>query len=793
MSRLIIRKVAVLGAGVMGAQIAAHCVNADLPVVLFDLPSDGKRPNAVADKAVAGLKTLDPAPLAAREWLGAIETANYATDLERLREADLIIEAIAEKIEWKRDLYEKVAPFVRDDALFVTNTSGLSIAALAAGLPEPLQQRFCGVHFFNPPRYMPLVELIPTQHNDPAQLDALESWLVNRLGKRVVRARDTPNFIANRVGVFSVLSVIHHTARLGLGFDEVDALTGPRIGRPKSATYRTADLVGLDTLAHVVGTMQASLTGDPWHSVFVLPPWAQGLIARGALGQKSGAGIYRKQGKEIQVLDAASGAYRPTGAQIDPEVEAILANHDPAQQLALLRASRHPQAEFLWAVLRDVFHYSAYHLVDIAGNARDLDLAMRWGFGWQHGPFELWQAAGWRAQAEAIREDIETGRTIAQAPLPEWVFACEGVHGPTGSFAVTTGEYVARSTLPVYARQLYPDQVLGEAPREDGQTLWENAGLRLWCRPDQDARIGIVSFTSKMHTIGEAVLEGIFEVLARAERDLDGVVIWHEAPFAAGANLRHVAEACAAGRFDRLDDMVARFQRASMALKHAQVPVVVAVQGLALGGGCEFMMHASHRVMALESYVGLVETGVGLLPAGGGCKELAVRAHRHARRAAGGEPFPYVQAMFQTVAQAIVAKSAREAVSLGFADPRDDIVMHPQELLYVAIRRARALAEAGWRPPLVEPAVRVAGRSGIATCEMMLINMAEGGFISAHDYRVARAVASALCGGEVDTHVEVPEQWLLDVERALFIDLLKTEKTQQRIIHMLETGKPLRN
>ena len=793
MSRLIIRKVAVLGAGVMGAQIAAHCANASVPVILFDLPKEGD-PNAIAKKAVDGLKKLDPAPLATRDRAQFIEVANYGSDLEKLRDCDLIIEAIAEKMEWKLDLYAKVAPFIRPDAIFASNTSGLSINALDQGLPEAMRDRFCGIHFFNPPRYMALVELIPTGRTQPAMLDDLEAWLTTRLGKSIVRAKDTPNFVANRVGVFSILAVMHHTARLGLGFDEVDALTGPLIGRPRSATYRTADVVGLDTLAHVVGTMDATLPDDPWHGYYKSPEWLAGLIAKGALGQKTKGGIFRKEGKVINVLDLASGAYRPSAGEVAPEVLAILKNRNPAEKFAQLRASQHPQAQFLWAIFRDVFHYCAFQLGSIADNARDVDFAMRWGFGWQQGPFETWQAAGWQAIANAIKNDIEAGAAMTNAPLPAWVFdGRTGVHTPDGSWSAADAALKPRSTLPVYQRQLFPERVLGEGAPDAGVTLWENDGVRLWNLPAKDARIGIISFKSKMHAVGDEVLDGVLEAIARAERDLDGLVIWHEAPFAVGANLAQVVEACKAGQFDRLEKTVAKFQQASMALKHSAVPTVAAVQGMALGGGCEFVMHATHRVMALESYVGLVEAGVGLIPAGGGCKEFALRAAGLASRAAGGDVFPFIQNMFQTIAMANVSKSALQAVELGFAKESDDILFNANELLHVALARARAIAESGYQPPLVQRAVQVAGRNGIATCEMMLINMKEGGFISEWDYRVARAAATALCGGEVETNAKVSEQWILDVERALFVDLLKTEKTQQRIVHMLETGKPLRN
>ena len=794
MSRLIIRKVAVLGAGVMGAQIAAHCANAGVPVILFDLPAKEGDPNGIPKKAVDGLKKLDPAPLATKDRAQFIDVANYGADLDKLRDCDLIIEAIAEKMEWKLDLYAKVGPYIRSDAIFASNTSGLSINALDQGLPESMRDRFCGIHFFNPPRYMSLVELIPTTRTQPAMIDALEAWLTTRLGKSIVRAKDTPNFVANRVGVFSILAVMHHTARMGLGFDEVDALTGPLIGRPKSATYRTADVVGLDTMAHVIGTMDATLADDPWHAYFKSPEWLAGLIAKGALGQKTKGGIFRKEGKVINVLDLASGTYRPSAGEVAPEVLAILKNRNPADRFAQLHTSQHPQAQFLWAIFRDVFHYCACQLGAIADNARDVDFAMRWGFGWSQGPFETWQAAGWQTIANAIKADIDAGLAMTSAPLPAWVFdGRTGVHAPEGSWSASASVLKPRSTLPVYGRQLYPEQVFGAAEPEAGVTLWENAGVRLWTLPAKDARIGILSFKSKMHAIGDEVLDGVLEAIARAERDLDGLVLWHEAPFAVGADLQQVADACKAGQFDLLEKTVAKFQRAAMALKHALVPTVAAVQGMALGGGCEFAMHATHRVLALEGYLGLVEVGVGLIPAGGGSKELALRAASLANRAAGGDVFPFIQNMFQTVAMANVSKSALQAVELGFATESDDIVFNPRELLHVALHRARALAESGYQPPLVQRAVKVAGRNGIATCEMMLINMLEGGFISPWDYRVGRAVATALCGGEVDTNAKVSEQWMLDVERALFVDLLKTEKTQQRIQYMLETGKPLRN
>ena len=659
------------------------------------------------------------------------------------------------------------------------------------------------MHFFNPPRYMSLVELIPAKETRADMLDTLESWLTRTLGKSVIRAKDTPNFIANRVGVFSLLATMQHTERFGLGLDTVDALTGPRIGRPKSACYRTVDVVGIDTLAHVVRTKQEQLQQDPWHQIFQLPTWITHLIAQGSLGQKSGAGLYRKEGREILVLDTATLQYRKSDSSIDPDVEKILAIRAPAEKFKALIACPHPQAQFLWSIFRDVFHYSAVHLAEIADNARDIDLALRWGFGWSLGPFELWQAAGWQEITRAIQSDIDAGKTLAATPLPTWCVDTQrqGVHTPQGSWSPATQANAARSRLPVYQRQIFPELVLGEqatatlkpASETAGETLFANKEVRLWRIPEQDAGIGILSFTARMHAVSDEVLDGMLKAIALAESDLDGLVLWHEPPFCVGANLKLVSEACKAGEFDRLERIVAQFQQASQALKYCRVPTVAAAQGLALGGGCEFLMHANKRVMHLETYVGLVEAGVGLIPAGGGCKEFAVRAAQWAAQSpTPGEVFPFIQQVFTTIAMAKVAKSSIQAIEFGFAQPDDAIVFHPQELLHVALRTARQRAEASYQPPVAQ-LVPVAGRTGIANLSLMLVNMHEGKMISDHDYQVAHAAATALCGGDIDAGTRVDEDWLIQVERRLFVDLLKTPQTQARIEHMLATGKPLRN
>lgn len=789
MSQLRIRKVAILGAGVMGAQIAAHMVNASVDTVLFDLPAREGDPNGIVNKALANLLKLSPPPYASRSLAGSIVPANYDQHLELLRDCDLIIEAIAERMDWKLDLYRKIAPYIAPHAVVASNTSGLSINAMADALPAEVQPRFCGVHFFNPPRYMHLAELIPCRNTERAVLEGLESFLVSTLGKGVVYAKDTPNFIGNRIGVFSMLAVMHHTQAFGMGFDEVDALTGPLLGRPKSATYRTADVVGLDTMAHVIRTMAETLPADPWHPHFKAPSWLQALIDKGALGQKAGAGFFRKQGKEIQVIDVDSGSYRASAGQVDPEVLEILKTRDPEQTFARLRACPHRQAQFLWACFRDLFHYSAFHLADIADTARDVDLAIRWGYGWQQGPFETWQAAGWSKVAAWIEEDRKAGKTMADAPLPGWVTdGREGVHGAEGSYAPASHRMVPRSDNPVYARQRFKDPVLGErfAP---GETVFETDAVRLW--HDGDG-IAVLSFKTKMHTVSAGVLEGLLRAIDVAEQDFAGLVLWQpREPFSAGADLAGAIDALQAGRVDEFEQMVATFQRASQRIKYALVPVVAAVRGMALGGGCELQMHASRTVAALESYVGLVEAGVGLLPAGGGLKEIALRAARAA--GPGGDVFAQLKPMFETVAMGKVSGSAIEAREMRLLRESDPVVFNTWEVLHVARSQARALADAGYRPPLPARQIPVAGDVGIATFKMMLVNMLEGRFISEHDYEVASRIATVLCGGEVDRGALVDEDWLLRLEREHFVALAQMPKTQERILHTLKTGKPLRN
>ena len=812
MSNLIIRKVAVLGAGVMGAQIAAHLINAKVPVLLFDLPAKEGPKNAIAMKAIEQLKKLSPAPFGVKDDARYIEPANYEDDIAKLAECDLVIEAIAERMDWKHDLYKKVSPHIAAHAIFATNTSGLSITKLSEGFSDDLKARFCGVHFFNPPRYMHLVELIPTASTQPRILDDLETFMTSVVGKGVVRAKDTPNFIANRVGIFSILAVMAEAAKFGLRFDEVDDLTGSRLGRAKSATFRTADVVGLDTMAHVIKTMQDNLADDPFFPVYETPAVLAELVKKGALGQKTGAGFYKKEGKAIKVLDAKTLEYVESGAKAEELVGRIL-KRPAAERLKLLRESTHPHAQFLWAIFRDVFHYIAVHLESIADNARDVDLAIRWGFGWNEGPFEGWQAAGWTQVAQWVHEDIAAGKALSNAPLPSWVFEgavaqAGGVHTADGSWSPAASAFVPRSTLPVYEKQVFRAPLVGEAgndPKTYGKTLFETDALRAWVddRAGEDDVV-IVSFKSKMNTIGPSVIDGIVKAIEIAEADYKAVVVWQPTslklgapggPFSAGANLEEAMPAFMMGGAKGIEPFVKKFQQGMLRIKYANVPVVAAVSGIALGGGCELLLHSAKRVAHVESYIGLVEVGVGLVPAGGGLKEAALRAAEGAAAigAPGGELLKFVTKPFEAAAMAKVSGSALEARSMGYLKPSDTIVFNVFELLDTAKKEARALAASGYRPPLRASQIPVAGRSAIATIKAQLVNMRDGNFISAHDFLIASRIAEVVCGAEVEAGSLVDEEWLLTLERRAFVDLLGTQKTQERIMGMLQTGKPVRN
>jgi 3-hydroxyacyl-CoA dehydrogenase len=769
-----IKKVAILGAGVMGSQIAAHVANAGIETCLFDLASEGDNPYRLVTESINKLKKLKPSPLGIQATADLLLPCQYASDLEILDECDLIIEAIGERLDWKEALYAKIAPHVGKHTIIVSNTSGLSINALADVLPAQLQSRFCGVHFFNPPRYMHLAELIPANNTTPELLNQLETWLTSRLGKGVVRAKDTPNFIANRVGVFSLLATLHHAERLGVGLDVVDALTGGLLGRPKSATFRTMDVVGLDTMEHVVHTMEAQLKDDPWHAFFTLPVWLKDLIKAGHLGQKTGQGVYRKRGKLLEVYDLNSNDYRPVQAVIPDEIKAIFKLKTPIEQIAALRASSLPEAELICSCFRDLFHYAAFHLESIANNVRDVDSALKWGFGWQQGPFETWQAFRVEEVRTWIQHDIAEHLSMASAELPAWVLAIDRTF---------YGAHQNASNLAVYERQLSPAK-----PSDKAAILFENDAV---CLSHLQDDVTVLSFKTKSNTIKQAVLDGLSEAIAIVEARYQGMIVYQDNPmnFSSGADLSAVSHFIETHQMDALASMVRNFQAVLMRLKYSTVPVVSALRGRALGGGCELLMQSDRVVAAFESYPGLVEAGVGLIPAGGGSKEFALRA---AKRATGKDITSHLYPYFEQVAMGVVAGSAPEALQRGYLRANDIWVMHAGEVLFTALHSIKAMQAANYTPPMPER-FKVAGREGCAELKAALVNFEEGGFISQHDAFLSSQLAYVMCGGDVDSGTVVDEAWILRLEHEAFMRLAETPLTQARIRYMLEAGKPLRN
>ena len=800
MTRFNVKKVAVLGAGVMGAQIAAHLVNVQVPVVLFDLPAKEGEKNAIVTRAIANLKKLKPSPLGVAEDAELIQAANYEEHLKLLKECDLVIEAIAERMDWKLDLYTKIAPFVAKHAIVASNTSGLSITKLSEVLPDALKPRFCGIHFFNPPRYMPLVELIATPSTQPLVLDQLEAFVTSGLGKGVVRAKDTPNFIANRIGIAGMLSTMKEAEHFGLNYNVVDDLTGKKLGRASSGTFRTADVVGIDTMAHVIKTLQdtLSLDTDPFYASFGTPPVVHKLIELGHLGQKTKAGFYKKAGRDVLRFDLPSASYVPGGEKAD-DVYARMLKKPAAERLKLLRAAEGAPGQFLWAILRNSFHYAAIHLETIAESARDVDQAMRWGFGMQQGPFELWQEAGWLEVAKMVQEDIDAGKALCSAPLPQWVFEgpvaqAGGVHTAEGSWSPSQGKFVPRRVLPVYERQPFPEKLLGEASLPDwktaGTTLFESKALRTWTL---DGEVLIASIKNKMHAISPEVMEGLLEAVETAENDFQGLVIWSgDAPFSVGADLEATMPAFAVGGPDAIESIEQELQNLMLRIRYAQVPVISAIHGMALGGGCELAVYSARRVAHMESYMGLVEVGVGLVPGAGGLTYVARRAAEAASKSTGKDLLPFLTDGFTAAAMAKVGMSALESRKLGYLLDSDIVVPHKDEVLFVALSEVKAMAASGWRAPLRRP-FPVAGRSGKATILGSLVNMQGGGFISEFDQHIATLIAHVVTGGDVDAGTLVDENYLLKLEREAFCHLIAHPKTHERILGMLNTGKPVRN
>lgn len=811
--QLPIRKVALLGSGTMGSQIAAHCVNAALPTILYGLSSDPVDPNSAA-YAINHLRQMKPPPLVDADLTHSLIAADYQ-QLDLLKTCDLVIEAVSEDLTVKQGLYEKIAPYLREDCILVSNTSSISIEKLASNLPADLQSRFCGMHFFNPPRYMGLVELIPSSHTASSILFTLEGFATSQLGKHIIVAKDTAGFVANRFGLFALMSTLHHAERISLNLDLVDELTGQLIGRPKSATFRTIDLVGIDILKNVCTYLYDELIDDPWRSVFRLPKWLEDLADQGHLGQKTGQGIYHKQEDgTIHVLDRQTGGYVPRQKSLADEAKQLVDHHHTLDFEAAV-VSNHPQAQFLYAIHRDFFHYVAHHALATVHSLGDIDLALRWGFGWQQGVFEHWQKIGWQIVCQRLQQDISSGRALSTTPLANWALNpnCHQIYCDEKVWSPEHQEHIATTKHPVYQKQLFALSFCNQSIA--GKTIFENESLRLW---HDDDEIAIASLKTKMHALNYQAITSLAEAITIAEERYHGLLIWQQQPpFCVGANLLEVLLAAKAGKLTSnslisqaksmllhiakpdlpsiddlppIDEVVEALQDTFMRLRNSHIPTVAVVQGLALGGGCELLLHCDRVVAAMESYIGLVEAGVGLLPAGGGCKEMACRAYLESEPS---ETFPRLQRYYQQIATAQVSGSALEAQRMGYLRSGDTIVMNSYELLYAAKQQVRALCAGGYHPPQLEQYFTVAGSTAAANLKAYVVNLHQGNYISDYDLHLANVIAELFCGAALSAGQRVTASWFLKNEKCAFLGLLKQQKTQDRIEYMLKHNKPLRN
>jgi 3-hydroxyacyl-CoA dehydrogenase len=783
-SRHDIRKAVVLGAGTMGAQVAAHLVAAGIDVVLLDIVppalKDGDDRSGLARRAVAGLGKLKPSPLHLPEHAARIKPGNFEDDWKELQDVDWVLEAVIENLEVKRQLLSKVAAAVPAHALVTTNTSGLGIAAMGGHLPVDFRRRFFGTHFFNPPRYLKLLETIPGPETDLERMGAMEEFLDRVVGKGVVRCKDTPNFIGNRIGLYGLGITMRAMVDLDMTIEEVDALTGPLTGRPRSATFRTADIAGVDVLARAARTVYEGAPGDPEREVFRLPSFVERLVERGSLGAKTGSGFYKKEDAEILSLDWKTLEYREQAKPRFASVEAARAVEDVGERINQILKGKDKAAAFLGRVLTSTCLYAASLVPEIADDVVSVDHAMEWGYGWGMGPFRLIDVLGAARLAEQARVE---GRTVP--PLVETLLRS----GRESFYAAKDGRPTVFGPAGVEPVPERPGVVEIAAVKQAGGLRKKNAGASF---VDLGDGCALVEFHSKMNALGADAISLMAAAVKDARAHFDALVVGNQGEnFSAGANLMLVLLAAQEEEWDELDLIVRQFQGANMALKYADVPVVAAPFGLTLGGGCEVALHG-HRVRAsAETYMGLVEVGVGLVPAGGGTKEMALRAHDRCTGVSDADPFPFLRRAFETIAFAKVSMSGREALRM-FLTPADSLSPNPDRLIHDAKDVALAAARAGHRAGRPRADVPVLGGPALATFKTGIHNALRAKHISEHDALIGTKVATILCGGDRAPGT-ASEQHFLDLEREAFLSLLGTRKTRERIQHMLKTGKPLRN
>ena len=814
-----IRKAAVLGAGTMGARIAAHLANAGVPCYLLDIRPSGPTADEAARKLTAdspevrnrivragfeGAKKARPAAFFTADAARLVTIGNFDDNLAWCGEVDWIVEVVAENLEIKRKLWERVEQHRRPGTLVSTNTSGLPVRLIAEGRSEDFRRHFAGTHFFNPPRYMKLVELIPGPDTKPEALAALGDFCDRALGKGVVVAKDTPNFIANRIGTFSMLNVLSLMQELDMTIEEVDACTGPAVGWPKSATFRTADIVGLDVLVHVVRNIYETAAADEMRERYRVPALVEEMLKRGWLGDKTGGGFYKKvkggEGKDILSLDWKTMEYRARAKARFGSLEAGKSIEDTRERLrellapALAGRAGDKGAQFLWRSVSEMCLYAARRVPEIADRVVDVDRAMRWGFAWEMGPFEIWDAAGVEPMAKRIEQE---GRAIP--PLVTELLAS----GRKSFYSPETGRtfFFDLASKGETEDRLPAGILVLDRFRHAGHVVEKNAGASLI-----DLGDGVVccEFHSKMNSIGADTVQMLHAALKRLKTDFEAMIIANQATnFCVGANLMMVLMLAQEQEWDEVHLAVRQFQQVNLALKHAPKPVVAAPFGLSLGGGCEIPLHAARVQAASETYIGLVEVGVGLIPGGGGTKEMVVRANEHARSVnpAGGDGsdldlFHALKPIFEQIAMAKVATSADEGRAFGYLRPSDAVSMNKDRQVADAKALALELVREGYRPghpAPTEPSIRVLGEQFLAAAKLAIHMMLRGQFISDYDAHVGRKLANILAGGPLSAPQMVSEQYLLDLEREAFVSLCGEKKTQERMAHTLKTGKPLRN
>ena len=799
-----IQKAVVLGAGTMGARIAAHFANAGLSCLLLDIvPKDaaqGDR-NKLVRGGIDAAKKSKPAAFFSPALASRIAVGNFEDDLPRMADADWIIEVVAENLEIKRNLLGKVAQFRKPGSIVTTNTSGLPVHLIAEGLPEEFQQHWAGTHFFNPPRYMKLVEIIPGPKTSPEVLDTLADFCDRRLGKGVVVAKDTPNFIANRIGTYSMLNALRLMSTLGMTIEEVDACTGPAVGWPKSATFRTADIVGLDVLVHVVKNIYDTAPHDESREAYKVPSLVEEMLKRNWLGDKTGQGFYKRvkgsAEKEILTLDVGTMEYRPRAKARFASIEAGKAVEDTRERLRtlitpLFEGQKIDKAQqFIWGGLSEMCLYAGRRIPEISDHIADIDRAMKWGFAWELGPFETVDALGLPAFAQQIRKE---GRALP--PVFEKALSAgrksfyESEKGVTSVF-----DFATAATTKVGE----PSSILILKNLKDaGKEVERNSGASLI-----DLGDGVIccEFHSKMNAIGSDMIAMIHKGIKRLDSEFDAMVIANQATnFSVGANLMLVLVGAQEQEWDELHMAVKQFQNVNMAIKYAPKPVVVAPQGMALGGGCEIGLHGAKIHAAAEAYIGLVEAGVGLIPGGGGTKEMLIRANENAASGDDLDLFHTLRPVFENIATAKVGTSAEECRELGYLRRSDTYSMNRDRLVAEAKQTALALARSGWKPAAASwqegaqtTQIKVLGESFFAAAKMAIHLMVRAGYASDYDAHVARKLANILAGGALSAPQLVSEQYVLDLEREAFVSLCGEKQTQQRIAHTLKTGKPLRN